>query len=96
MCVTVGVLVVYEATAQVVRCVWSYLSAVPGPSHHNDEFPIELDHLLEPPVGRRVELQQQTVPTTGHGHVRRSQHGFGDDRRAGNGLLNGRYDTGNR
>lgn len=59
------------------QCLWAYLRAVPGPSHHNDELSIVVYHLPEPPVGRSAELQQQTVPTTGHGRVRRSQHGFG-------------------
>lgn len=59
------------------RGPWWYLRAVPGPPHHNDELSVEVDRLPEPPVGGSVELQQQTVPTAGHGHVGRSQHGFG-------------------
>lgn len=59
------------------RGPWWYLRAVPGPSHHNDELLVEVDRLPEPPVVGSVELQQQTVPTAGHGHVGRSQHGFG-------------------
>lgn len=62
---------------QVSRRPWWYLRAVPGPSHHNDELLVEVDRLPEPPVVGSVELQQQTVPTAGHGHVGRSQHGFG-------------------
>lgn len=50
----------------------SYLSAVPGPPHHDPKS------LKEPAGGGTADLQQQTVPTAGHGHVRRSEHSFGE------------------
>lgn len=52
----------------------SYLGAVPGPLHVEDEFSVEVRQQLEPPFRRNAEPQQQAVPTSGHGHVRRSQH----------------------
>lgn len=57
-----------------------HLSSVPGPPHQDPKFSMAVQH-LEPPGGGAADLQQQTVPTAGHGHVRRSQDRFGDEPR---------------
>lgn len=75
---------------RVSLCASSYLSAVPGPPHQDHQFLIVVQdpESLEPPGGGPVDLQQQTVPAAGHGHVnlRRTQDGCGDDRAARKGL----------
>lgn len=82
----------YLSTVKISVCSCSYLSAVPGPPHQDLKLLMEVQDLA-PPGGRTADLQQQTVPTTGHRHIRRSQHSFGDDRQAGKGPLHPRHVT---
>ncbi|TNN53003.1 hypothetical protein EYF80_036802 [Liparis tanakae] len=52
----------------------TYLHTVPGAAHMEDDSPVPQGERLEAAGWSSSELQQQTVPTARHGHIRRAQH----------------------